>query len=172
MSPFDVPLTGVGSTGTGAGDGAVEADGEMPADVTVFDDRYAGVVRLDADLLNALRAAATAAARDDVELYVNSGWRSPAYQDRLLREAVSTYGSAAEAARWVATAGTSPHVAGRAVDIGPTDAATWLSDHGAEFGLCPIYRNEPWHFEERPRAVEIGCPAMYADPTQDPRMPR
>ena len=34
---------------------------------------------------------------------VNSGWRSPEYQDQLLRDAVSKYGSEAEAARWVAT---------------------------------------------------------------------
>ncbi len=83
---------------------------------------------------------------------------------------VATYGSETEAARWVATADTSAHVSGEAVDIGASDAAAWLSQYGARYGLCPIYDNEPWHFELRPDATVQGCPATYADPTQDPRM--
>jgi LAS superfamily LD-carboxypeptidase LdcB len=75
-----------------------------------------------------------------------------------------------EAARWVATPNTSPHVSGDAVDIGHSDAMAWLSKHGAEYGLCQIYRNEPWHYELRPKAIGHGCPPMYADPTHDPRM--
>jgi LAS superfamily LD-carboxypeptidase LdcB len=121
-------------------------------------------------LLGALRQAATAAAGDGVEFYVDSGWRSPAYQERLLREAISKYGSEAEATRWVATPNTSAHVKGDAVDIGPSGAAAWLSEHGAAYGLCQIYGNEPWHYELRPEAGDHGCPAMYADPTHDPRM--
>jgi zinc D-Ala-D-Ala carboxypeptidase len=151
--------------------GAVgEADGVVPDGLTVFDDEVPAVARLDPGLLKALRRAATDAARGGVKFVVNSGWRSPAYQDQLLREAISTYGSEEEAARWVATADTSPHVSGDAIDIGPTDAATWLSEHGADYGLCQIYRNEPWHYELRPDAVDRGCPRMYADPTHDPRM--
>ena len=46
----------------------------------------------------------------------------------------------------------------------------WLSRHGAEYGLCRIYRNEPWHYELRPEAIDDGCPSMYADPRHDPRM--
>ena len=121
-------------------------------------------------LLGALRRAATAAAGDGVRFLVDSGWRSPEYQEQLLQEAVAKYGSAKEAARWVATPTTSAHVSGDAVDIGPSKATSWLSKHGAAYGLCQIYRNEPWHYELRPDAVEHGCPAMYADPTQDPRM--
>jgi D-alanyl-D-alanine carboxypeptidase len=128
------------------------------------------VANLDPVLLKALRQAAMTAADDGVEFYVTSGWRSPEYQDQLLREAVSKYGSENEAARWVATAQTSPHVSGDAVDIGPSAAAAWLSDHGAEYGLCQIYKNEPWHYELRSEAPDDGCPRMYADPTQDPRM--
>jgi LAS superfamily LD-carboxypeptidase LdcB len=128
------------------------------------------VAKLDSDLLGALRRAAAAAAGDGVQFYVDSGWRSPAYQEQLLREAVSKYGSEEEATRWVATANTSAHVSGNAVDIGPSRAAAWLSEHGAASGLCQIYRNEPWHYELRRDASEHGCPAMYADPTQDPRM--
>jgi zinc D-Ala-D-Ala carboxypeptidase len=147
-----------------------EADGVVPDGVTVFDDEYPAVANLDPDLLKALRQAATDAADDGVEFYVSSGWRSPAYQNQLLREAVSKYGSEEEAARWVATAETSAHVSGDAVDIEHSDATAWLSRHGAAYGLCQIYRNEPWHYELRPEATGHGCPPMYADPTQDPRM--
>jgi D-alanyl-D-alanine carboxypeptidase len=168
----------------GQGDGAVpdgatvrehrdplgEADGAVPDGTTVFDDEVPGVANLDADLLGALRQAATDAADDGLEFVVNSGWRSPEYQERLLREAVSEYGSEAEAARWVATPNTSAHVSGDAVDVGPSDAATWLSVNGAMYGLCQIYGNEPWHYELRPEAIDHGCPPAYADPTEDPRM--
>jgi D-alanyl-D-alanine carboxypeptidase len=147
-----------------------EADGAVPDGTTVFDDEIPGVANLDRDLLSAVRQAATDAAGDGVEFLVDSGWRSPAYQEELLREAVSKYGSEQEAAPWVATPDTSPHVSGDAVDIGPSDAAAWLSEHGAEYGLCQIYANEPWHYELRPEAVDQGCPDMYADPTHDPRM--
>ena len=147
-----------------------EADGAIPDGTTVFDDEIPGVAKLDSALLGALRQAATNAADDGVEFVVDSGWRSPEYQEHLLQEAVSKYGSEAEAARWVATPNTSAHVSGDAVDIGPSGAAAWLSEHGAEYGLCQIYGNEPWHYELRPEAIGHGCPATYADPTHDPRM--
>jgi D-alanyl-D-alanine carboxypeptidase len=147
-----------------------EADGAVPDGATVFDDEFPGVANLDPALLGALRQAATDAAGDGVEFVVTSGWRSPEYQDQLLREAVAEYGSEEEAARWVATAETSPHVSGDAVDIGPDDATAWLSEHGAQYGLCQIYGNEPWHYELSAEAIDHGCPPMYADPTQDPRM--
>jgi zinc D-Ala-D-Ala carboxypeptidase len=146
-----------------------EADGAVPDGTTVFDD-VPGVTHLDADLLGALRRAATDAGHDGVELFVDSGWRSPAYQRRLLHQAVSKYGSEREAARWVATPETSAHVSGDAVDIGHSDATAWLSGHGAEYGLCQVYGNEPWHYELRAEAIDHGCPPMYADPTRDPRM--
>jgi zinc D-Ala-D-Ala carboxypeptidase len=149
-----------------------EAGGAVPDGTTVFDDGIPGVVNLDPDLLRALRHAATDAAHDGVEFHVYSGWRSPEYQERLRQEAVAEHGSEAEAARWVATADTSSHVSGDAVDIGPSDATDWLSDHGAAYGLCQIYGNEPWHYELRPEAIARGCPPVYPDPTHDPRMQR
>ncbi len=149
-----------------------EADGVVPDGTSVFDDQIPAVAKLDPSLLKALRRAAKRAAKDGVEFQVNSGWRSRAYQNQLLREAVSKYGSEEEAARWVATADTSPHVSGDAVDLTPSHATAWLSEHGATYGLCQIYRNEPWHYELRPEAARHGCPRMYADPTHDPRMQR
>ena len=71
----------------------------------------------------------------------------------------------------MATPSTSAHVSGDAVDIG-SGAAEWLSGHGAAYALCQIYGNEPWHYELRPEAIDHGCPAMYDDPTHDPRMQR
>src|ERR687891_74508 len=108
-----------------------EAEGAVPDGTTVFDNEVPGVANLDSALLGALRQAATDAADDGVELYVDSGWRSAEYQQQLLREAVSNYGSEAEAARWVATPNTSAHVSGAAVDLGPSGATPWLSGHGA-----------------------------------------
>jgi len=147
------------SSSTAASPTAVPRSEEIP-----------GVAKLDSDLRGALRQAATDAAHDGVEFVVDSGWRSREYQEQLLHEAVAKYGSEEEAARWVATPDTSAHVSGDAVDIGPSGAAAWLSEHGAEYGLCQIYGNEPWHYEVRPDAGDHGCPPMYADPTHDPRM--
>ncbi|GAB2678712.1 hypothetical protein GCM10027271_44750 [Saccharopolyspora gloriosae] len=148
------------------------ADGAIPAGLrlSVHDEASPAVARLDEDLLAALREAAADATADGVQLLVSSGWRSAAYQDRLLRDAVDTYGSRSEALRWVATAATSAHVSGDAVDIGPYDSSDWLVRHGEDYGLCQIYGNEPWHFELRPGTTTEGCPPRYANPAEDPRM--
>jgi hypothetical protein len=146
------------------------AHGAVPVPVPVFDDDVPAVANLDPALLAALRRAATDAAADGAGFFVNGGWRSPEYQEQLFHQAVSKYGSEREAARWVATPATSAHVLGDAVDVGPADARAWLSEHGSAYGLCQIYRNEPWHYELRPEAVNDGCPPLYADPTHDPRM--
>lgn len=143
----------------GAVRGSADPDAEIPA-----------VAKLDPGLHEALRRAAVDAAADGVELRVNSGWRSRAYQQELLDEAISEYGSHEEASRWVASPETSAHVSGDAVDVGPSEAASWLVEHGAAYGLCQIYRNEPWHYELRPSAVQSGCPSMYADAAHDPRL--
>jgi hypothetical protein len=163
LPPADMPL------GNHEGEPG-EADGALPEGVTIFEDGYPGVANLNPDLFQALRDAATVAAADGITISVTSGWRSAEYQNQLLRGAISAYGSEAEAARWVATADASPHVSGNAVDIGLAEAAAWLSEHGAGFGLCQIYQNEPWHYELHPDAADHRCPAMYADPTYAPRM--
>jgi hypothetical protein len=174
-SPAPAPPIGVPRSehpGRRSGHGAAlgEADGAVPDGTTVFDNGIPGVANLDPALLGALRRAAAEAADDGVEFFVDSGWRSPAYQEQLLHQAISKYGSEAAATRWVATPETSAHVKGDAVDIGPSGAAAWLSSHGAAYGLCRIYGNEPWHYELRPTATDHGCPPVYADPTHDPRM--
>jgi len=152
------------------GNGIGVADGVVPDGTTVFDAEVPGVANLNPAVLGALRRAAAAAASQGIRFVVTSGWRSADYEDELLREAIVKYGSAEEAASWVATPSTSAHVSGEAVDLGSSDATIWLAQHGARYGLCQIYRNEPWHYELRPKAVAHGCPPMYADPTADPRM--
>jgi zinc D-Ala-D-Ala carboxypeptidase len=156
---------------SGAGASAV-ADGEIGRGdrVSVHDIQLPALANLDPELLAAVQRAALDATADGVEFVVTSGWRSPEYQARLLSEAVSEYGSEEEAARWTATPQTSLHVSGDAIDIGDFDATYWLSLHGAAYGLCQIYTNEPWHFELRPEAASAGCPEQYPDPTHDPRM--
>jgi D-alanyl-D-alanine carboxypeptidase len=149
-----------------------ETDGAVPVGVRVFDDDIPAVANLDPSLRRALRQAALGAAKDGIEIVVNSGWRSREYQRQLLRYAVAKYRSEKEAVRWVATPDTSSHVSGDAVDIGPSRATAWLSKHGAQYRLCQIYRNEPWHYELRREAINDGCPSKYADPRHDPRMQR
>ncbi len=161
------------ATTDGDGDGVVsERDGMLPRGVTPFNDELPAVVNLEPGLLRALRSAADAGSDDGVTVFVNSGWRSAEYQLQLLREAIDEYGSVEEASRWVATPETSAHVSGDAVDIGPWDAMEWLSDHGAEYGLCQTYLNESWHFELKSDGARGRCPRMYGDPTEDPRMRR
>ena len=120
------------------------------------------ITGLDSALRAAVQDAARYAAADGVPFHVSSGWRSAAYQQALLDAAVERYGSADAARAYVLGPDESAHVTGRAVDIGPTDAMSWLARHGADFGLCQTYANEMWHFE---LAVERGgrCPAPARD---------
>jgi D-alanyl-D-alanine carboxypeptidase len=143
------------------------ADGEVPDGVTVFDDQYPAVSNLEGDLRDALRSASE---DSGIGFEISSGWRSDRYQRQVFGQAVAKYGSEDEAARWAARPGTSVHESGEAVDISTSEATDWLSRRGDGYGLCQIYANEPWHYELRPDAAEDGCPAMYADAADDPRM--
>jgi len=116
-------------------------------DSVALDDDAPAVANLDPALAEALRGAAGAAAADGIRFEVTSGWRTKRYQEWLLDDAVSTYGSEEAARQYVSTPDRSQHVTGHAVDIGPLDAQLWLIQHGAQWGLCQIYANERWHFE-------------------------
>ena len=133
--------------------------------VTPTDDDVPAIARLDPALLGALREAQTDASADGIRAFqVSSGWRSDAYQRWLLEDAIVQYGSEEVARQFVATPERSKHVTGDAVDIGSSDAQTWLIENGARYGLCQTYANERWHFE---LATAPGgeCPAMKADAT-------
>ena len=127
-----------------------------------FADETPAIARLDPDLRHAMQAAARDALADGFDFVVTSGWRSEQYQQALFDEAVRDYGSVDEASRLVSTAETSAHVTGHAVDIGFTDANSWLSQHGADYGLCQTYSNEMWHYE---LATDPGgeCPPQLPD---------
>ena len=123
-------------------------DGGIPEDrnLTPFDTGYPAIQKLNAGLLAAVQKAA-GDARDRVEFIVTSGWRSKAYQQRLLDEGVEKYGSLEKAREFVSTPEKSHHTSGKAIDIGPTRADDWLIQHGSDYGLCQAYANEMWHFE-------------------------
>jgi len=140
------------------GDGSL-ADGQI---LTPFDVQNPAVGRLEPHLLAAIQHAAQAAAAAGVQLTVTSGWRSPEFQQRLLDDAVATYGSLTAARQYVQTPQASKHVIGQAVDIGGTGADQWLIDNGAPFGLCRIYANELWHFELATDAAGY-CPPLLPD---------
>ncbi|WP_233510728.1 M15 family metallopeptidase [Actinomadura craniellae] len=158
-----VPLL-IAMGGTTAPHSPPGGDGPIPPgrNITPFDTGYAAVGKLDARLLKALQAAAEDARDDGIAFHVTSGWRSEEHQRRLLDEAVRTYGSRAEARRFVSTPEESAHVTGEAVDVGPTAAAYWLIQHGADHGLCQVYANEVWHFELRTHPGGT-CPPLLPD---------
>lgn len=138
------------------------ADGQ---ELSPFDESVPAITKLDPDLLAALQWAATDAEADGIVMVVNSGWRSETYQQALLDEAVVTYGSEAEARKWVDTPEGSNHVKGTAVDIGPEEADAWLIENGSAYGLCQTYANEIWHFQ---LMTEPGgtCPPPVTDATE------
>ncbi|ORA58873.1 M15 family metallopeptidase [Mycobacteroides franklinii] len=133
--------------------------GALSAPVSPFDTSSLAVIRLDPPLLRAVQDAATSAAADGVTLLITSGWRSRAFQQQLLDDAVQTYGSLAVARQWVATPDESHHVQGKAVDIGPAAAYGWMLAHSTQFGLCQVFANEKWHYELTADA-EGQCPPL------------
>jgi zinc D-Ala-D-Ala carboxypeptidase len=117
---------------------------------------------LDPELQRRFAAAQAAAASDGVDLTLTSGWRSAGDQQALVDAALERYGSPQEAHRWVLPPEASAHVQGLAVDVGPTDGALWLEEHGLELGLCRAYANELWHFEKLADGA-TACPEMHPD---------
>lgn len=117
---------------------------------------------LDAALEDRFSEATADAAREGVTLTLTSGWRSAQLQQRLVDDAVTKYGSLEEARRWVLPPEASAHVAGLAIDVGPTAGALWLGERSEQYGLCRTYANEVWHFEP---VIDPGgtCPAMRED---------
>jgi hypothetical protein len=142
--------------GVTLGTGVAVADVQ---ELSPYDVQNPAVGTLDPNLLSAVQQAATAAAADGVTMTITSGWRSVAFQQQLLDDAVATYGSMAAARQYVQTPEHSKHVLGQAVDIGGVAADQWLIANRARFGLCQIYANEIWHFELA--ADPVGnCPPL------------
>jgi len=141
------------------------AGGEVPDGQTTLDDDIPAITKLDPALAAAVQEAADAAAADGISFWITSGWRSAAYQQALLDQAVQKHGSLEAARRTVSTPELSRHVTGKAIDIGPTEGAYWTIQNGAKYGLCQVYANEVWHFERR---TEPGgtCPELLADSSE------
>ncbi|WP_427885983.1 M15 family metallopeptidase [Kribbella sp. GL6] len=116
---------------------------KKPTQVPREEDIDALSPKLEARLKKAFAAAEAAG----VPIRINSGKRSAAKQQRLLNEAIKKYGSYTAATRWVLPPKYSAHVLGKAVDIAPAAAMTWLDKNGWRYGICRRYDNEPWHFE-------------------------
>jgi D-alanyl-D-alanine carboxypeptidase len=133
--------------------------------VSPFDEHLPAIAKLDPELRAAVQAAATDAVADGFDFVVTSGWRSAAYQQLLLDDATLTYGSREEARKWVNTPELSSHVTGDGIDIGYTDANSWLSQHGSDYGLCQTYTNEMWHFELATEP-DGSCPVQKTDATE------
>jgi len=149
----DAPAPGAVPDLPSAAPGAVpEAPPSEPAD---------GLDGVDADLAARFEAARAAAAAEDVELRITSGKRTEEEQQRLVDQAVAQHG-VPEAYRWVLPPEKSAHVQGLAIDVGATQGAYWLAEHGLEFGLCQTYANEVWHFEKLPDGADT-CPEQHPD---------
>jgi len=145
-------VVAVVSLGTGVAVADVQA-------LSPYDVQNPAVGNLDPNLLTAVQLAAGAAAADGLTLTITSGWRSAAFQQQLLDDAVATYGSIAAARQYVQTPEHSKHVFGQAVDVGGASVDQWLITNGAQFGLCRIYANEIWHFELAASPAGV-CPPL------------
>lgn len=121
-----------------------------------------GAGGLDPVLSTAYAQASAAARADGIPLHITSGARTPARQQQLWDEAIATYGSPAQARRWVLPPSESTHVGGHAIDVGPQAGARWLQVNGFRWGLCRTFDNEWWHFEVA-TIPGAPCPPMWPD---------
>ncbi|WP_309133425.1 M15 family metallopeptidase [Cellulomonas sp.] len=141
-------------------------DGAPPADALTHPSPGAAqpptaASELHPELVLRFAEAQRRAAADGVSLTLTSGLRTAAEQQQLVDEAVDRYG-VPEAYRWVLPPEHSAHVQGLAVDVGPTEGAYWLQQHGPDLGLCPTYANEVWHFELLAEGA-TACPEPRPD---------
>lgn len=91
-----------------------------------------------------------AAAKDGVDLWIRSGFRSHEHQQWLYDAWREGWGNKA------ARPGHSNHQSGRALDLYISDPETfaWLEKHAKRFGFKRTVRGEPWHWEftKKPKA--------------------
>jgi LAS superfamily LD-carboxypeptidase LdcB len=122
----------------------------------------AGRQSLRALIIDDTRALISAAADEDVDLYVGSGFRSDAYQAAVFQVQVQRWGDEETANRYSAESGHSQHQLGTTIDFTNSFAAfrrgpgaDWLRDNAHRFGFVlpytltsvPLtgYVDEPWH---------------------------
>lgn len=156
---INLSLLGIALAGALLAPGVADADYQA---LSPYDVQNPAVGNLNPALLSAVQQAAAAAAAQGITMTITSGWRSSAFQQQLLDDAIATYGSLATARQFVQTPERSKHVLGQAVDMGGVGAADWLMVNGPRFGLCRTYANEPWHFELTAHAAG-NCPPLLPD---------
>lgn len=91
-----------------------------------------------------------------IPLQITSAYRSPELQAELYEKALAKYGSDEAARKWVAPAGKSQHNHGTAVDFAvdgslirdaDSEAARWIAENAATYGLAVPMGWEPWQVE-------------------------
>ncbi len=112
-------------------------------------------------------AMAQAARRDSIMLIVDSGFRSPGYQERIYRRRLQRGETIEKILRSVAPPGYSEHHTGRAVDLCPsearfahTDTYRWLRENASRFGFTESLPEDKandgsweswhWYFQGKP----------------------
>ncbi|HJR25446.1 MAG TPA: D-alanyl-D-alanine carboxypeptidase family protein, partial [Acidimicrobiales bacterium] len=121
-------------------------------------------------LVAAFERASAEAADAGHELTITSGFRTAEEQAAMLEDEVAERGSLEAALWWVFPPDRSMHVQGLAIDVGDGDAADWLAEAGARFGLCRTLAWEWWHFEWRERwEAARTCPPVAETPADAPR---
>ncbi|MCM1314339.1 MAG: D-alanyl-D-alanine carboxypeptidase family protein [Prevotella sp.] len=116
---------------------------------------------IDAITVKQFGELSNAAAKEGLNIYLSSGYRSYAYQNTIYNNYVSWHGKAL-ADTFSARAGHSEHQTGLAIDVNTIDdsfadtpEAVWLSQHAHEYGFIIRYpkgkesvtgfKYEPWH---------------------------
>lgn len=132
----------------------------IPADHTRNGSRLYVVKETQLALVKLLKAAK----KDGIELRVESGYRSPAYQKKIISRMLNEGRTFDDIIRYVAPPGYSEHALGTAVDFYPSNwgfsrlpAYIWLQEHGGEFGFTETYPQhnnkhfpwEAWHWTYR-----------------------
>ncbi|MDE6427292.1 MAG: D-alanyl-D-alanine carboxypeptidase family protein [Ruminococcus sp.] len=116
---------------------------------------------IDATTVKQFGELSNDAAKEGLNIYLSSGYRSYAYQNTIYNNYVSWHGKAL-ADTFSARAGHSEHQTGLAIDVNTIDdsfadtpEAVWLSQHAHEYGFIIRYpkgkesvtgfKYEPWH---------------------------
>lgn len=115
-----------------------------------------GEIYLLSEARNAFTTMAETAEKDNVELLIDSGYRSARYQKKIIKRLMEQGKTFEEVVRYVAPPGYSEHMLGLAVDFSPSNwrfadapAYQWLKEHAATFGFAETYPesrplNKPW----------------------------
>ena len=105
---------------------------------------------------------ARAALKDSIYFSAKSGYRSPGYQARMIKNRLMEGKTFEEVIRFVAPPGYSTHSVGNAVDIATdtypfaeSKAYQWLKKNARTYGFIEVYPKgnetlktwEPWHWE-------------------------